>query len=273
MIEDEEKKLTLIRKLKDLEDKLIQYRNLVNDMLREGYTDKLWQDFQELRRDLQILYGGLENTIKEYGGPAVVIESNRQINAFTISLAPAKPNSDTLVALDASTHVVRKAIGKLELEKGSQSKGVDRNIVEVPRVFIAHGQQSARLRKLCDFLRALGAEPVVAEWSESEGCWIEEHVEKRMEESDCDIILAEYGSIIDVQTGARHPRLNVIDELARSRKKRPSRTILLLEKGVDLPSNVKGIVYEHFTKQNMEKAFIKVANELRAFGLIRAMKG
>jgi len=145
--------------------------------------------------------------------------------------------------------------------------------VEAPKAFIAHGGQSVRLRKLCDFLRALGVEPVVAEWSESKGGWTEEHVNKLMEASDCVIILAEFGGIIDIETGAKHPRLNVIDELARSRKKRPSRTILLLEKGVDLPSNVEGIVYERFTKQNMEKAFIKVANELRAFGLIKATKG
>lgn len=143
---------------------------------------------------------------------------------------------------------------------------------ERTKVFIAHGGQTARLKKLCDFLRALRVDPVVAEWSASEGCWTEEDVDKRMGDADCDIVLAEYGGIVDVKTGAKHPRLNVVDELARSREKRPSRTILLLEKGVDLPSNVKGIVYEHFTKQNMEKAFIKVAKELVAFGIIKAAK-
>ena len=142
-----------------------------------------------------------------------------------------------------------------------------------PKAFIAHGGQSACLKKLCAFLKALGVDPVVAEWSESEGRWTEEHVDKLMEESDCYIVLAEYGNIVDLKTGAKHPRLNVIDELARSREKRSDRIVLLLQKGVSLPSNVSGIVYEHFTKQNMEKAFIKVAKELRSFGLIRAMKG
>jgi len=113
---------------------------------------------------------------------------------------------------------------------------------------------------------------VVAEWKESEGRWTEPHVDKQMEEADCYIVLAEYGNIVDLKTGAKHPRLNVIDELARSREKRSDRIVLLLQKGVSLPSNVSGIVYEHFTKQNMEKAFIKVARELRAFGLIKATK-
>ena len=84
--------------------------------------------------------------------------------------------------------------------------------------------------------------------------------------------MATYGHIEDVKTRKKHPRLNVVDELGRCRKVFPARTILLLEKGVDLPSNVSGIVYEHFTKQNMERAFIKVAVELRAFGLIRPIK-
>lgn len=269
----DERKLTLIGRLKDLEDKLIEYRNLANDMLRIGYTDKLWQDFQELRRELQILYGGLESTIKEYGGPAVGFKSGREIQAFAFSLAPAKPDSDTLITLDIATHAIRMAIGKLKSGKESCPKGLGVNVAETPEIFVAHGGQSACLRRLCDFLEALGVKPIVAEWNASEGRWTEANVDKRMEDSDCDIILAEYGGIVDVRTGAKHPRLNVIDELARSRKKQPSRTILLLEKGVDLPSNVKGIVCEHFTKQNMEKAFIKVANELKEFGLIRAMKG
>jgi len=144
--------------------------------------------------------------------------------------------------------------------------------IDRPKAFIAHGGQSARLIKLCDFLEALGIEPVVAEWSASEGGWTEEHVERRLEDADCYIILAEYGGIIDVKTGAKHPRLNVIDELGRSRQKRPNRTILLLEKGISLGSNTSGIVYEHFTKTNMEKAFIKVARELQAFGIIRTVK-
>ena len=141
-----------------------------------------------------------------------------------------------------------------------------------PKAFIAHGGQSARLRRLCDFLRALGVEPIVAEWCASEGRWVEEHVDKRMEDSDCDIVLAEYGGIIDVKTGTKYPRLNVIDELARSRKGRPSKMILLLEKDVELQSNVSGIVYGRFTKKNMEQALIKLARELRELGLIKAVK-
>ena len=93
-----------------------------------------------------------------------------------------------------------------------------------------------------------------------------------MKHAHCAIILATYGHIVDEKTREKHPRLNVVDELGRCRKVFPQRTILLLEKGVSLPSNVSGIVYERFTKQNMEAALIKVAKELRAFGLIRPIE-
>jgi predicted nucleotide-binding protein len=140
---------------------------------------------------------------------------------------------------------------------------------EPPKVFVAHGGESAKLNRLCGFLEALGVKPLVAEVQPSEGRLTEGQVDEYMKRADCAIILATYGHIEDVRTHKKHPRLNVVDELGRCRKIFPQRTILLLEKGVDLPSNVSGIVHEHFTRQNMEKAFSKVAVELRAFGLIR----
>ncbi len=142
----------------------------------------------------------------------------------------------------------------------------------IPKAFIAHGGQTACLRRLCEFLDTLGVKPLVAEWSESEGRWTEDHVGRMVEDSDCYVILAEYGNIVDLKTGAKHPRLNVIDELGRSRQRHPSKVILLLEKDVSLPSNVSGIVYERFTKRSMEKAFVKVARELRAFGILKSVK-
>lgn len=166
---------------------------------------------------------------------------------------------------------LKKIIQRYELIgiPGKPALQVDR---QPSKAFIAHGGKSAALSKLCNFLNALGVEPLVVEVRASEGRLTESQVDKYLNEADCGIILATYGHIIDAKTRKKHPRLNVVDELGRCRKVFPDRTILLLEKEVELPSNVSGIVYEHFTKQNMEKALIKVANELRAFGLIRAVK-
>lgn len=145
-------------------------------------------------------------------------------------------------------------------------------VIETPKAFIAHGGKSEALEKIKEFLRALGVEPLVVEEQPSEGREKEQQVTKYFKEADCEIVLATYGDIVDQKTGAKHPRLNVVDELARGRERFPNKVILLLERGVSLPSNVSGVVYGEFTQDNMEAAFIKVAKELRAFGILRAQK-
>ena len=155
---------------------------------------------------------------------------------------------------------------------GVQAKHEAKMLGQAPQVFIAHGGKSAALDRLCSFLEALGVQALVAEIQPSEGRLTEGQVDEYMKRADCAIILATYGHIVDEKTRKKHPRLNVVDELGRCRKVFPNRTILFLEKGVDPPSNVSGIVYEHFTKQNMANAFIKAARELSKFGLIKPVK-
>jgi predicted nucleotide-binding protein len=172
-------------------------------------------------------------------------------------------------SLDVLVDCIKEGLGVLEAGESATS-------VTTPapsKAFIAHGGETAALNKLRSFLEALGVEPLVAEIQPSEGRLTEPQVDEYMKQADCAVILATYGHIVDQKTRKKHPRLNVVDELGRCRKVFPHRTILLLEKGVDLPSNVSGIVHERFTKQNMEKALIKVARELRAFGLIKTAKG
>lgn len=264
---NEAERTRIIKELSDFREKLIELWNLANTMLESALKHKKrWADFQALRRELLQLQGHLGGIIIEYGGPAV------KRSAFSEALTPINPDRNMFVGLQAIEAATLRAIGKLQSLPLSSAEAQDAASIYPPKAFIAHGGESARLRKVCEFLEALGVEPVIAEWSASEGRWTEENVDRRMEDSDCDIILAEYGGIVDIKTGAKHPRLNVIDELGRSRQKRPNRTILLLEKSISLPSNVSGIVYEHFTKRNMEKAFIKVARELKAFGIIKAVK-
>lgn len=266
----------LIEELEDFRDDFMKYGRLV--LLEKKGHKLIASDQQELRSlwaESPVRYGSIKGDIEKYGGVALVTlqGGKRDYEAFTSSFNYTPFHHSALQALIAKAIItINMALGKLKSLPSPIIEPQNDGVVQSPKAFIAHGGQSACLKKLCAFLKALGVDPVVAEWSESEGRWTEEHVNKRMEDSDCYIILAEYGCIVDIKTGAKHPRLNVIDELARSRKIRPGRIALLLQKGVSLPSNVSGIVYEHFTKQNMEKAFIKVASELRAFGLIKATK-
>lgn len=140
-----------------------------------------------------------------------------------------------------------------------------------PKVFIAHGGETKALEKLKYFLDALGIEPLIVEEQAIEGRLTESQVEHYLTQADCGIVLATKGGIIDTKSGTQHPRLNVIDELGRLRGSLPNKTILLLEGGTHLPSNVSGIVRISFTQNNIEKAFTKIAKELAKFGIIRAI--
>ena len=140
-----------------------------------------------------------------------------------------------------------------------------------PKTFIAHGGKTQALEKLESFLDALGIEPLIVEEQAIEGRLTESQVEHYLQQADCGIVLATQGGITDVKSGTKHPRLNVIDELGRMRNAYPNKTILLLERGTQLPSNVSGIVRISFTQNNIEKAFTKIAKELAKFGIIRAI--
>jgi len=263
----------LIERLDEFRAKLRQLQNVVYEIVGgHGYPDTRMA-YHALKEELQRLYGGLRRAIQEHGELSVVRVESIERDALSFVLSQTEPTEGTMTALEGALASVNMAIGNLEALRTPLRNQVEIEVSERPKAFIAHGGHSARLMKLREFLQALGVEPVAAEWRATEGRWVEEHVDSLMDGCDCCIVLAEYGGIVDKKTGARHPRLNVVDELGRSRQRRPGRTILLLEKGVELPSNVEGIVYEHFAKRSMDKAFIKVARELVAFGLLKAVKG
>lgn len=140
---------------------------------------------------------------------------------------------------------------------------------EPPKAFIAHGGKSIALDKLCRFLKELGIEALVVEEQPSKSKAVDDKVEHYMLEADCAIILATGNDEIK---GKLYPRQNVIHEIGLAQKTFPDRIIYLLEKGAEFPTNISPKVWEAFTQESMDEAFIGIARELRAFGLIRAAK-
>jgi hypothetical protein len=269
----------LIRELRNFQSTINEYlllrHSLVNEYKKSGHypTNELdkWKKHQE---KLQILYGKLEQIIIAISGKTIgdlPFEKALSTGALLDTDRGSQPILDSI-------DMIPILIGKVEVLSDNQCrKFINKSDAEIlieyiPKVFIAHGGQSKALEKLRYFLEALGLKPVVAETEPSGSRSTEGQVDKCMSDADCAIILATYGYIEDRKTGHKHPRLNVVDELGRCRKVFPNRTILLLQNHVELPSNDKGIVYERFTKQSMDKAFIKVAKELTEFGLLRAVK-
>lgn len=141
-----------------------------------------------------------------------------------------------------------------------------------PRAFIAHGGESAARDKLEDFLTALGVTPTITEKQPSQGRSKDKNVEYYLKQCDCAIILATRGDV-DGRTGEFIPRGNILNEIGRCQEIFPNRIVYLLEEGVKFPTNIDEKVWERFTEDSMDKTFIKVANELRSFGLLRDMKG
>lgn len=137
-----------------------------------------------------------------------------------------------------------------------------------PQIFIAHGGQTEALTKVQIFLDILGITPLVAEEKPTEGRSVDQQVQWCLDNSDCAIILGTADDK-DLKDGKLYPRRNVHIEMGRVQERFPERVIYLLEEGPSFPSNIAEKVYERFTQGNMEKAFLKVAKELKAFGVIR----
>jgi len=141
-----------------------------------------------------------------------------------------------------------------------------------PKAFIAHEGETQALTSLKKFLEALGIKYFIAESEASGGKSVEKHVNWVEEQGDFAIILATKGKAIDKKTGKHYMGLNVADELGSARQIYGNHIILLVQKGVQVHTNKKEIVYGEFTSTNMQEAFIKIARELRNWGFIRTEK-
>lgn len=141
-----------------------------------------------------------------------------------------------------------------------------------PKAFIAHGGKSVARDKVESFLIALGVTPIIVEEQPSEGRSKDKNVEYYLKQCDCAIILATKGDV-DGRSGEFIPRGNILNEVGRCQEIFPNRTVYLLEEGVKFPTNIDEKVWERFTEESMDKAFVKIAKELRAFRLLKAMKG
>lgn len=263
----------IIQELKEFYSQLGKFRDLyVGRMQAKIILGSEERERESIREELVRKSGGLKQIVVHLTGKQYGQQFNESFDIWTEALGASLDSPLQRWCLGALMDNVNEAIGRLEAEPKLEKLFKKTLSFKPPKAFIAHGGESAKLNKLCAFLEALGVKPLVSEVQPSEGRLTEGQVDEYMKQADCAIILATYGHIVDEKTHEKHPRLNAVDELGRCRKVFPHRTILLLEKEVDLPSNVSGIIHERFTKQNMEDAFIKVAKELRAFGLIRPIK-
>lgn len=123
------------------------------------------------------------------------------------------------------------------------------------KVFISHGHNELVKHKLKDFVRdRLHMEPVVLAEQPDNGLTIVEKLEKYGKQ--CDFVLILLTGDDATESGGHRARQNVIHELGYfhgvlGRK----RVLLLKEKGVELFSNISGLIYKEFPSGAIESIF------------------
>lgn len=161
-----------------------------------------------------------------------------------------------------STDVLSKLseiLGSIEPHLAPQSSRKGRNI------FIGHGRKMGPLERVERFIEALGHNPLVVKEQPSKGKSIGQAVEGYLQSSECAILI--FTAEVEKE-GAWHAGENVINEEGLSRKYVGERIIYLVEQGVTLPTNFKEKVYGSFQENDMTDAFIKIARELKALGML-----
>jgi len=157
--------------------------------------------------------------------------------------------------------IIDEAIGQIEMgvTKINDLESKSKN------VFISHGPETKALKKLEDFIRDLGLNPIIAEKEPTEGRDIDPDVIGKMEKCEVVVIL---GTADDpIGKNIKQPRGNVISEM-RLADQKSKNIIYLLEQNAKFPSLHDSKIWETFEQDNMEKAFAKIVREFLAFRVI-----
>jgi len=275
----EKQRQKIISELKDFYKKLKSYNRYVCSEEQLSQVQIRYRD--SLREKLVRQSGALKGKIidltgTQYAEGPLTGRFDIWAEAFNTTAMSADRT-----ALAFCINATNEAIGKLESDILKGKRDEQGNLIKIekipssstepPKAFIAHGGDSPALRNLKSFLEALGVQPLVVEEQPSEGRSVSENVDWYARQADCAIILATKGDI-DGKTGSFIPRGNVLMEIGKLQQIFKDRIIYLLQAGTKFPTNIGEKVRERFTTQSMDKAFIKIAKELKKFGILKAVK-
>jgi len=135
-------------------------------------------------------------------------------------------------------------------------------------VFIAHGSNEVVRHKVKDFIaERCGLNPIILRELPSGGMTLIEKLEKYGRTADYAIMILTCDDV--AADGEVRARQNVIQELGWFQGVLGrDRTAILLQSGVERPSNMTGIVYLKFTGNDVELIFEDLRKELEATGLM-----
>jgi predicted nucleotide-binding protein len=251
-------------------DQLMTYRELVEACNASTERPSSFRgDMEKLRLELLRQSGRTKPLVVGITGKRLFTQWLQTFDIWDGALGSSVELSHRLTCLNLLTDSVNEALGRMET--GPTASPSPFPFRASPRAFVAHGGDSKALGKLEEFLRALGVDPLVVEDQASEDRSANGNVEHYLSQADCAIVLATKGDI-DGRTGEFLPRGNILIELGRCQERFPRKTVWLLEEDTKFPSNVSEKVWERFSHDNMERAFIKIVKELSAFGIVKTGK-
>ncbi|MDO9289628.1 MAG: nucleotide-binding protein [Thermodesulfovibrionales bacterium] len=137
-----------------------------------------------------------------------------------------------------------------------------------PFVFISHGgTDRLHVDAVSELLKTVGLSPVVVEDLPNLNMSVNDKVHHYMGLCGSAIILA---TLDDENPDTRHTRQNISHEigLLQNLPNVGGRVVYLKEKLVELPSNFAEKSWIPFERHSIEKIFVPILKELRAFGLV-----
>ena len=129
-------------------------------------------------------------------------------------------------------------------------------------IFISHGHADLLKLQLKDFIKSrLGMEALIFSEQPNNGMTIVEKLEAASEKCNKAIILLTKDD--EMADGNRRGRQNVIHEIGFFQGKYGRKNVILLcEEGVELFTNISGIVYIQFNRDHFPEAFEQLREEL-----------
>lgn len=153
----------------------------------------------------------------------------------------------------------------------SESKPESKSKVKNKKIFIVHGRDNSAKTAVKELLRDWGLEPTILHEKPNKGRTIIEKFEDYSDVSYAIVILTpdDKGRSKDVNKLNNRARQNVVFELGFFYGKLGrDRVACLYKNGVELPSDIKGIVYIPFDKDLQRDVSEELRKELRAAGFV-----
>jgi predicted nucleotide-binding protein len=267
-----------INELADLRNNILNYTYLIKRPLNKKKLTNMQQDQMAiLHETIGLQVGHCAKLITELTGLGTVDIHGKDYDMWVVAL---RIPADKLAfsALTFCIQVMDRAIGQLEediktgirdAQTGKLTSPIGKTKFEVPKAFISHGKESVALKKLEDFLHNLGIIPLIVKEQASLDKTTSDKVEYYLQQADFVIILATGDDKFEEKL---HPRQNVIHEIGLAQKTHSGKIIYLLEQDTEFPSNISPKVWERFKQRNMLNAFLCILRELRALGILLAVK-